>query len=160
MRWTWRWPDPDGRVVTVDYQFSTGAKQISVDGGVVARKGGLSLGLVEELDLDGQPATVRVSTRWLIAPHAELEMGGRVVPPTSGPRDVPRWAWLFVAANLAILVVARGGAIPGALAGVGAVCCVWVSRGAPGVGARIGACAAITAAAWAALWVLVRALTG
>jgi hypothetical protein len=141
--------------VIAGYSFWTGRKQVALDGRPIADGGGLALRWQHDFDIEDQPAHIAVSVKWLHVPQAELTVGGRLVAPIGGPGDMPAWAWGFVALNLALLIVSLGGAIPGALAGAGAVSCSWIARGPRPLGARLALCAAVTLAAWAGLGLLV-----
>ncbi len=69
---------------------------------------------------------------------------------------IPAWAWLFVAACVAIPVITLGGAIPGAIGGGGAFGCVAIARDtSKPVGVRLGLCIAVTVVCWTLLLGLV-----
>jgi hypothetical protein len=155
MRWQWR-VGPSREVVEVEYGVWSGRKRVLVGGQPVARGGGFSVRWTPEVAVGGALARITFQLRWLLVPDARLEIGGRVVAPSDAPRDLPAWVWLFGLANAAILIVALGGAIPGALAGGGVVGCVLVARSGQSLPVRLALCAAITAAMWIA-FVLIRA---
>ena len=157
MQWVWH---EGGRAVRLDYAYWTGVRRVSVDGEEIARAKNISLRWSHRFALDGRPAELRVRLRWLLALEAELEVDGRPVAPAAAPREIPAWIWLFAIANAAILVVAGGGAIPGALAGAGAAFSIGIARSELSLPARLGLCALVTAAAWGAFALLLRALGG
>lgn len=157
MQWLWQ----DGpRLVRLDYAYWTGVRRVSVDGEEIARARNLAWRWSHRFRLGDAPAELRVRIRWLVALDAELEVDGRVVQPAAAPREIPAWVWLFAAANAAILVVAGGGAIPGALAGAGAASSIGIARTSLSAPARLGLCALVTAAAWAGFYGLLQALGG
>lgn len=62
---------------------------------------------------------------------------------------LPKWAWLFGGACLAIPVVSLGGAIPAAIGFGGASLCGSIARNEEkSAGVRAALCAVVTAAAW------------
>jgi hypothetical protein len=157
MRWLWR---HGGREVRLDYNFWTGARRVAVDGEEITRAKNLAWRWSHPLALGDDPATVRVRIRWLFTLAAELEVAGELVPPAAVPRELPAWAWVFVLASAAIVVVAGGGAIPGGLAGAGAMTAIGIARSELTTGERLALCALATAAAWGAFLLIARVLGG
>ncbi len=155
MKWEWT---THGHAVALDVNYLTGSKQLVVDGKPVATKQKLT-GWSHAFTLDGKPATVRVAIKHAINPDAFLDVAGASIAPTNAPRAVPIWIWLFVLANVAILIVARGGMLPGAIAGCGAVGAVAASRSRWTLPVRLAAAAASTGAAWLTWFLVVRVLT-
>lgn len=156
MKWTWRLPAEPGRTLTLDVNYWTGAKHVSIDGTRVPTPNKL-IGWSHTFPVGTQQATLRVKLKYLLVPEAVLEIAGVAQQPLEAPPPVPAWALAFVAANLAILVVARGGALPGAIAGIGAALSVAVTRTRLSVVARLGLAASATAAAWGAVAALMHA---
>jgi hypothetical protein len=159
MKWQWRDPADPRRTVTLDYNYWSGGKQLAVDGITVPAPQKLGLRWSHTFDLGARAATVHVRVKYLVDPQAELTVDGQPVLPVEAPRAIPAWAWLFALANVAILVASRGGALPGLIAGVGGAGVIGVSRAPLSSAARLGLAFAITAAAWGAFALLVRALT-
>jgi len=156
MRWHWQ---VSGTEVELDYNVWSGRKRLVAGGRELAAGGGFNLSWEQEVDIADQSAVVRTRLRWLLLPEAHLEVAGIDVEPTTAPRDVPAWAWLFALVSLAVLVVARGGAIPGAFAGVGAVGAVYAARMESSLSVRLALAAASTGFAWGGFYAFVYLLT-
>lgn len=159
MKWIWRDPGDPSRPIELDFNYWTGAKQLRVGGELVPTKNKL-MGWSHEVALGPRRATVRVRVKYLAVPEATLEIDGSPVAPAEAPRPLPAWTWAFVAANIAILVASRGGAIPGAIAGVGAVGAIGAARSNLGLAPRLALAALATGAAWAAFAALAHNLGG
>ncbi len=177
MKWSWRIPSEPARTLVLDFNYWTGGKRVSIaspgfagtrstpegsaesiDGEVVPTQS-KTFGWSHTFPVGTQVATLRVKVKYLAVPEASLEIDGRVIEPIEGPRALPAWTWAFVLANLAILVASRGGAIPGAIAGVGAVGVIGSARSNLAIAARLGLCVLVTAAAWGAFYGLRHALS-
>jgi hypothetical protein len=158
MKWTWRIPAEPGRTLELDFNFWSGSKRVTIDGELVPTQSKMT-GWSHAFPVGTQQAILRAKVKYLAVPEASLEIDGREITPTEAPRPLPVWTWAFVVANLAILIVSGGGAIPGALGGVGAVSAIGLARSKPSLVARLGLCVLVTAAAWAAYFGLVSALT-
>lgn len=159
MKWTWRDPGDPSRTIELDFNYWTGAKQLRVGGELVPTKNKL-MGWSHELALGPRRAIVRVRVKYLALPEAALEIDGSAIAPLDAPRPLPAWTWAFVAANLAILVASRGGAIPGAIAGVGAVGAIGAARSNLRLAPRLGLAGVSTGAAWAAFAALAHTFGG
>ena len=62
---------------------------------------------------------------------------------------IPKWAWLFFVACVAIPIVSMGGAIPGAIGGGGAFACLALARNSTkSLNIRLAACVGITVLCW------------
>lgn len=142
------------------YGTWSGRKELYVDGRSVAQGASLATSWEHELELLERSARVRLRLRWLVYPEAWLELDGEPVAPSAAPRSLPPWVWAFVIANLAIVAVARGGALPGGFAGAGAAACLTLSRGRWSTAVRLALCAASTAAAWGGFGLLWRLAAG
>lgn len=154
MRWRWQ---THGSSISMDWSFWSGRKRLAVDQATVELpKGAFSTRLTRPIELgDGASAVLAFRIRWLFLGEASMSVDGQPIAPVEAPEDLPWWVWVFVAASAAIMVVTKGGALWGALAGVGAASCVGVSRINRPPAARLLGCAAIVAACWgvlAAVW--------
>ncbi|MEM7166802.1 MAG: hypothetical protein AAF581_15160 [Planctomycetota bacterium] len=80
--------------------------------------------------------------------------------PKSTPSQIPGWTWAFVAACIAIPIVALGGLIPGALGGGGAAACVAIARLTKPAWQRATLCTAVTASCWGLFGALIVFVAG
>jgi hypothetical protein len=72
---------------------------------------------------------------------------------------VPLWGWLFMVACVAIPVISLGGALPAAIGAGAASACVAISKKPDrSILFRVGACTAITLAAWCLFILLIGGL--
>lgn len=153
MKWEWT---VGSQTVSFDYNFMLSTKRLTVGGKNEPVQRG-TWRSETDFKVGADTARLRFALRYFLMPEATLEVGGQPFTPHVAPPKPAGWTWAFVTANLAILVVAIGGAIPGAIAGVGAVSCIGASMSQRSEWTRILLCALVTAAAWAAFWGLVMA---
>lgn len=96
------------------------------------------------MDGTGYIVAVRRKKIRLVKDGKYLDNGETFVPATG----LPKWFWIFVALNLLIAVVGKGGAFH-ILAGLaGATFCGGVARGKMRTVLKIGICILITAGVW------------
>ena len=96
------------------------------------------------------PAATSPGTPPAVAPQAAASPGAK---PKTGLKEtlsgLPPWAWLFVAACIALPVINLGGAIPGALGFGGAAGCANVAKKKEWeLAPRVLVCGLITAGIW------------
>ena len=154
MRWHWRDGTHD---VVLDYNYLLSTKKLTVDGKSEPIKANMAMRWEHGFDVGNQPARVTFALRYFVVPSAELDIGERVIEPALAPPKPAPWVWAFVTANLAMLVLSKGGAIPGAIAGVGAVSCIGASMTQRSELIRLALCAVATAAAWGLFYALLLA---
>jgi hypothetical protein len=157
MKWTWPLPAEPARTLALDYNYLTGTKRLTVDGEVVPTQSRM-FGWSHTFPVGVQQATVTMKLKYLAVAEAELQIDGKTVAPLEAPRALPPWTWIFVLANMAILVASRGGAIPGAIAGVGAVGTIAAARSNLAFAARLALSVVVTGLAWGAFYALVPSL--
>jgi F0F1-type ATP synthase membrane subunit c/vacuolar-type H+-ATPase subunit K len=116
-------------VVEVDASWLSGKISIRVDGKVLERKRVLvDVGRDIPFEIDGHSCVVRTA---MLLKDYDLIIDGRSITTgqTAPPlRPMPRWAWAFIAACIAIPVVSLGGAIPAGIGVGGAVACMAISK--------------------------------
>jgi len=82
---------------------------------------------------------------------SDLLVDGRSVEIEQGakPAQMPKWAWAFIAACVAIPVVSLGGAIPAGIGAGGAVACAAIAKDSSKTKKkRIVMCLGVTAICW------------
>lgn len=135
------------QVVEIEYGFLSGVNNILVNGSPVEKDKKNNFRIRDhtcKIDI----LDSLFSSEYNLLIDGRLVGGGQEVrAPRS--KSIPGWAWLFVAAYLAIPIVALGGCIPGAIGGGGAAGCAAVARNQdiPTVLAVV-LCVAITAISW------------
>jgi hypothetical protein len=157
MKWKWRAPSAD---VTFDYNYLTSAKRLEVDGRKIeVPRGALSTRWRQEFKIGERTATLVMKLRYFLIPDASLDIDGAVLDPVEAPPTLPAWVWLFALANVAVLYVTKGGAIPGMFAGVGLAACVGINFSRLSVVVRLVLCALVTAGVWGVILAMVKAAT-
>jgi hypothetical protein len=144
--------------LTLDYSFLSSAKRLELDGREIA-KSGMGMTWEHSFPIATKTATVKQRMRWLIIPDAELTVDGTTIAPIDAPPAPPWWVWLFIIGNLSVLILTAGGAIPGAIAGVGAATSVYVTMIRQSELVRFLLCMAVTAATWGAIGLLIKSMT-
>jgi hypothetical protein len=157
----WEWVDPADatRTVTLDLHPATAAKRLFVSGQPieVPKSSAFATKWRHSFPLGGRTATVTLVLRGFLVPQAELDIDGAVIDARDAPPRPPAWVWLFAVGNLAMLIISKGGAIPGAIAGCAAAACVLATMARTSQLMRLVYCVLITAAAWGTFLALVRA---
>jgi hypothetical protein len=138
--WGFRWKD---FVVRLDDQ-----EVGRISGGFDALRLGESFALPNGSSLRAQ---LVMEKSWAgKVPQLHLYVDGKPVPGSEAV-PLPRWAYLFIAACVAIPIVTLGGAIPAGIGGGGAAACAALARDESNTtGKRIVYCVAVTALCWAA----------
>ena len=159
MKWEWADPADATRTVTLDLHMATAAKRLFVGGQPiqVPKTSAFAPRWRHSFPLGARTATVTLVLRGFLVPQAELDIEGAVIEPRDAPPRPPPWVWLFAAGNLAMLIISKGGAIPGAIAGFAAAACVLATMARTSQLMRLVYCVAISAAAWGVFLALVRA---
>jgi hypothetical protein len=157
MKWRWRAPSGD---VTFEHNYLTSAKRLDVDGKPIEiPRGMMSTKTRHEFKVGDRTATLVFKLRYFLLPEASLDIDGAVLDPVEAPPKLPAWVWLFALANVAVLYLTKGGAIPGMLAGVGLATCVGINFSRFSIVVRLLLCVAVTAAVWGVVWAMVKAAT-
>jgi hypothetical protein len=145
----------------VEYSFShtiSKGKHILTANGVVhtIKLGVMSsfLNVDEGFDLDGRPARlVMVKGKPdVVVDGVHLQSGKPYVAQ-------PKWVLVFAILCIAIPIVSLGGALPLLLGLGGVAICLAVSKMNASVAVRVIVCAVVTAAAWAAWYFLILAVS-
>ena len=157
MKWAWRAPTGD---VAFHLNYLTSAKRLEVDGKQLdVPRGALSTRWRHEFPIGNRTATLDFKLRYFLLPEASLDIDGAVLDAVEAPPKLPAWVWLFALANAAVLVVTKGGAIPGMFAGVGLATCVGINFSRLPLVTRLLLCAVVTAGVWGVVWAMVKAAT-
>jgi hypothetical protein len=157
MKWAWRAPTGD---IAFHLNYLTSAKRLEIDGKQVdVPRSALSTKWRHTFPVKDRTATLVFALRYFLIPEASLDIDGAVLDPVDAPPKLPAWVWLFALANVAVLYVTKGGAIPGMLAGVGLASCVGVNFSRLSVAVRLLLCTLITAGVWGAVYAMVNAAT-
>ena len=143
MKWLWREGTTE---VVLHYNYFFGTKRLEIDGRAVSVSG-TRPSFHREITIGERSAMLLFWRRYLVVPHATLDIEGIVVPPLEAPPELPAWTWWFALANLAVFALVVG-AFPGLLAGVGAVSCIRINLSRLPVKTRLAMCAAVTGAVW------------
>ena len=158
MKWTWYVPADRATPLTLDYSFLSSAKRLELDGREIA-KAGMGTKWEHSFPIGAKTATVKQRLRYLTIPDAELTIDGTVIPAADAPPTPPSWVWLFIIGNLSVLILTAGGAIPGAIAGVGAATSVYMTMVRKSELVRFLLCIAVTLATWGTIGLLIKSLT-
>ncbi len=151
--------DGGSHAVEFDHRFFSGKRTIRVDRQIAteARPALSMLGDDLPFQIGAHSGVVHTRSN-LLSVSYDLSIDGRSVEtgqPIAPIVPMPKWAWLFVLACIAIPVVALGGALPAIIGFVGAYACVAVVRKVEWkpIG-RVAAAIGVVAAAWGVFLVL------
>jgi hypothetical protein len=123
----WRFElDHWDQVVEIEHGFLSGVKRIYVNGDIVEKDKENNFRIRNHNCKIDIRDSLFSSTYNLLVDGLVVGGGQEVKAPTS--KSIPGWAWLFVAACIAIPIVSLGGCIPGAIGAGGAAGCAAVAR--------------------------------
>lgn len=150
----WKIKLEDGRhTVKLEYSGTFGKiKALLVDGKSVKHKRKLTYRKSEHPFKIGKHDCVIVLKSSLTSYKSDLLVDGRLVKVgrrVSKSIPMPKWAWAFIAACVAIPIVSLGGAIPAGIGGGGAIACAIIAKDSSKTKRkRVAMCLGVTAICW------------
>lgn len=148
--------------VHIVFNNFSGKHKLTVDGSLVALKIPFKanfVGLDHEFVIDGETLHLVVigNTKADLAVNGSFIDSGLHYKPLN---KMPIWAWLFIAASVAIPIVSLGGGVPVLLAFVGSVLSARVASSNKPIVTKLILCVVTVGLCWVAFFLVVMAVAG